>query len=391
MAASIKIERGPSSLTVTQSWSQPVKWFLLLFSIPWNLIVFVFLLTDFPWFILIHAAAGVGIFYFAILLFVNKTVLRASNRQLSVKNGPLPSLSKDRELEVNHIAQLFLKRTGSERQGKHGPSTPVYGLAAKLDTGVEITLMNGFKDPDQVRDLERTIEDYLGIHDEAVPVSDTLDLQPLKDLLPARWAEKVEMLEEKSRRGLERERNGPAGSMPAPDRTNFGGAQPLPVHDVAGHFPLYRAAPGAKLSFRGKPVSLEWAAQADWSDSRVTTARQLRLKRAADQEHVFLYAEYDGSRWNYLEERRLSDLEAAKLGFTGPDHLVSFTNGEDKFYPREEQEGIRYVPGVPPHSVVQFVYFTVRSKTQFRALRPTGAEWEVYVQEAVDSGDFDEI
>ncbi|MEM6771165.1 MAG: hypothetical protein AAF597_11315, partial [Bacteroidota bacterium] len=166
-----------------------------------------------------------------------------------------------------------------------------------------------------------------------------------------------------------------------------GTPRPLPQPDHDFDFPLYFKPEGANVKVKDEPFRLGRSAQIDWQDDDATTGRQLELQPQSGGERRYFYTQIERERWSYYEERRLDDDEATALGFTGKDHPLRFNNGDERYYPRDLQQGIRFMNNYG-QNVEQYIYFTTSSSTQFRALKPEGRDWEVYVMEPFDAGAF---
>lgn len=394
MAKQITTERTPAGLRIIYSWKSAARWFLLFFALLWNGMVFFFFTVGAGWFIVFHLLAGLAILYYTLCLFVNRSTIEIGQGRLRVGAGPLPNLASRTDLAVRSIQQLYLQRTGEQKSGNK--TTPLYSLVARLDTGAEKKLVNSIANPDVVRELESTIEDFLGIQDEAVALPDEpfAGYRQVRDMLPDKWGRHLDRMEAQHRERVDAERNaGKPGykskaPLPRPRQEQHLPAAPLPQHDSPGDFPLYRAESGAEFLLQGRPATVGRSAQLDWDDARIPHGRQIEV-RTADGETTYFYAALEHERWSYHEERRLGQDELRRLGFTATAaHPSSLSNGGDRYYPHERQHGHRFAAGAPPREVEQYVYFTTRASTEFRALRPLGGDWEVYVMEPVSGSRY---
>ena len=173
----------PSGLRLTYRWFSPAAWFLALFCLFWDgFLVFWYAgaTTGVDWskgldavagpqlmfllFPLIHVAVGVGLTYFTVCSFVNRTVIDVSPREISVRIGPLPWRG-NRSVAPMQIAQIY--REEIVRQTKNGQSI-TYELSAVLKDGKKLKLLSGLHGADQALYLEQEIERHLGIRDQAV-------------------------------------------------------------------------------------------------------------------------------------------------------------------------------------------------------------------------------
>jgi len=173
----------PSGLRLTWRWMSPAAYFLVFFCVFWDgFLVFWYATatSDVDWsqgaealagprlmmllFPLLHVAAGIGITYFTVCKFVNRTVVDVSPRELVVRIEPLPWPGK-RAVAPLQIAQIY--REEVVRHGKNG-TTITYQLSAALKDGKKLKLLSGLEAADQALYLEQEIERHLGIRDQPV-------------------------------------------------------------------------------------------------------------------------------------------------------------------------------------------------------------------------------
>jgi len=169
---SITVEDTGFGLRLVRRWFSPVFFFLLFFCVVWNGILFGFfsLMRDsgVPWvfrlFSLLHVAVGLGLSYFTLCGFVNRTTVEVERGQtLSVRHGPLPWRGA-RTLDVADVAQLFVG--ASRRSDRDGATSPSFALAALTKDGQRVTLMRvaGFG-LEEALYLEQELERHLRIRD----------------------------------------------------------------------------------------------------------------------------------------------------------------------------------------------------------------------------------
>lgn len=417
MANKLNIERESGALRIDYSWKTPGMWFLAFFAIVWNLFVFFFLIMGAGFlagfFVIFHVLAGVFIGWYALSRLFNKTTIMVDQQKMLMEHGPIPwPFSKAQHIPARSLVQLYVERSSVKINDK-----PTYQLMAKLDTGVIVKLVNAELDKQLLLDLEHTIEAYLNIkNDTSFDLGEKGDfegldleqmkaqlekLKKLKQWLPGGVVKQMELAEEKILRETAAGGSVPyrsagksspvSGSSGKKDdgffsRAASSGPRPLPEPDHNFVYPLYHASEGDAFTYLGKPYRLGRSAQIDWTDKHITTGRQLEAQGAGSVLHI--YAQNERERWAYYEERRLDDDEVEHLGFIGDTHPNRFDNGSERYYPRDEQTGTRYM-GRVGEAVQQFIYFTTSSGTLFRALKPVGRGWEVYVMEVVDGGSFE--
>lgn len=113
---------------------------------------------------LLHVAVGVGLTYYTLCGFLNRTTVNVARDQISVRHGPLPWFG-NRNVPAMQVAQVY--REEIVRQGKNGPHTS-YQLSAALKDNRKLKLLSGLDAPDLALYLEQEIERHLGIRDQAV-------------------------------------------------------------------------------------------------------------------------------------------------------------------------------------------------------------------------------
>jgi len=168
----ISMEQTSGGLLFSYRWFSPAYIFIALFAIAWDgFLVFWYSIATsqnaplmmllFP---IIHVLVGIGITYYALAGFYNKTLVLVGEGKLTIQHVPLP-WPGNRVLQASDITQLYSQerviRTRNGTQLK-------YQLNAITHDNKKITLMSNLTAPDQVRFLEHKLEEYLGITD--VPV-----------------------------------------------------------------------------------------------------------------------------------------------------------------------------------------------------------------------------
>ncbi|MEL7162013.1 MAG: hypothetical protein AAFN92_14725, partial [Bacteroidota bacterium] len=412
----IKVQRHSNALEISYNWRMTGLWFLVLWSVIWNFGALFALFAGAGLFISLHVLVGIFVGYFTLTRFFNKTNISVDRQTMRLTHGPLPwPFTKDREIPARALTQLYVNKSSTRVNNKS-----TYNLVAKLDTGATVKLLKSQQDRKLLTDLERTIETYLDIkNDTSLDLSadghSQLDLEQMAATLEKmesikKWLPKsiVAQMEE-AKVKMEQQASAmehptspgsarPSGPLPpvspsqpeAPDwdvsvRLPDGGPRPFPDSEHDFVYPLYRASEGTLFTWNVDPYRIGRTAQIDWADDDQTIGRQLEARQNLTGEVRYLYTELERGRWAYYEERRLDDAEVTRLGFTDAGHPHRFENGEDRYYPRNEQSGTRFV-GASGEAATQFVYFTTGGSTQFRALRADGRGWEGYGMEPVDGG-----
>lgn len=174
--ASIQVSDTPLSLQFTRRWFNGTFIFLVFFCIAWDaFLIFWYTMAGtigpsggpglfFLLFPLVHVAVGVGLTYYTIAGFVNRTVIDVNDNHVSIRHQPLPWRGNC-ELSSSDLKQLYCERKVSH--SKNGTSI-TYRLNAILKNGEKHQLITGLPDQDTAIYLEQQIEKRLGIKDERV-------------------------------------------------------------------------------------------------------------------------------------------------------------------------------------------------------------------------------
>jgi hypothetical protein len=174
MPKGVAVERDAVSMTIVRSWFHPALVFLVFFCVAWDsFLVFWYavaaraempgparlLAVVFP---AAHVAVGLGLTYYVLCGFLNKTRIRASRSELDVSHGPLPWYGA-RTVPAREVDQLFCREKG---RGKEGQAA--YIVSAVLRDGKRIDLVSDLQSREQARYIEQEVERYLGIADRPV-------------------------------------------------------------------------------------------------------------------------------------------------------------------------------------------------------------------------------
>ncbi len=172
----------PKGVTVTDDgvtrtlrfrWFTPAAFFLLFFCIAWDsFLVFwyskaVGMGPKVPWLMVVfpiaHVAVGIGLTYYTLCLFVNRTLVTVDSA-LRVDHGPL-FWSGQALLPADDITALYCEMQVS--RGKGGPSV-TYLVKAVTTDGREVTLLARLDTLPQAKFFERQLEAWLGLPPTAV-------------------------------------------------------------------------------------------------------------------------------------------------------------------------------------------------------------------------------
>lgn len=173
----MRMENWGPELSITRTWYSHAVWFLLAFCIFWDGFLVVWYTAGIgammsgsgdgmAWIMLLfpvlHVAVGLGLTYLVLCTFVNKTVIKVSMGELTVRHGPLPCPG-NHQVPTCDLKQLYC--TEKIHRGKNGCSTS-YNLEAYLRDGKKLTLLSGLDQLDQALYVEQQVEQHLRIPDE---------------------------------------------------------------------------------------------------------------------------------------------------------------------------------------------------------------------------------
>lgn len=384
----LEISRHSNQLEITYRWRTKMAYGLLFFAIVWNAFLTVFLVVGAGWFISAHAAVGLGMGYYALALLLNKSKITVNRQHFTVQHGPLPTFLANRDLWASEVQQLHLKATGTVRSGNN--VTQLYALRLRTKDGRDFKVLSGLGDLLLGQTIERTIEDYLGIEDEAAEETFTLpDLGILEKFIPEHVRQEIQRVGRNLPDGQLPTFEVPVTVHPAPV------AEPLPAaprDEHADHlsyaFALCHAPVGARFTVKDAPYRLTERSTLRWSSG--PESLDLRAAPEAAGPPRQFYAVPDGNQWAYYEERTLDAEESASLGFEGAEPPVSLRNGDDRYHLLEHRNGVlQGAYGEVP--VEQHIYYSSRATARFRALRLAGGRRAVMIQQPVDSGYIEAI
>jgi hypothetical protein len=166
---SIQYSESPEGIRLARRWFTPGLIFLLFFCIVWDgFLVFWYSMAIggagppgfFSWIFILfpicHVAVGIGLTYFVIAGFLNRTLIDVSRDELRVWHGPVPWKGNVR-LDVERIDQLYCSFTQSSKGAQS------FGVNVLLKDGRQLKLCSMLSSADEGRYLVRAIEDYLGL------------------------------------------------------------------------------------------------------------------------------------------------------------------------------------------------------------------------------------
>ena len=181
MPGGITIDEWGPDLTITRRWWSPVFLFLVFFCIGWDsFLVFWYTMAfgdagggPMGWLMIVfpiaHVAIGVGLTYFTIAGFVNKTIIRTGGGQLTVRHGPLP-WPGNRMISTDEVDQLYCTEhiSRNSNNNNNNNNSTSYRVNATLRDGTKAKLLSGLTEADQALYIEQKLEAHLNIEDRPV-------------------------------------------------------------------------------------------------------------------------------------------------------------------------------------------------------------------------------
>lgn len=173
---SIGLDQTSEGLRLTYRWFSPVFFFLLFFCIAWDsFLVFWYwmglqgmaqagpmaiIMLVFP---IAHVAVGIGLTYFTIAGFLNRTWIDVTRDSLSVRHGPVP-WKGNKVLPVDNLDQLYCSVNAGDSSRN---SQMQYCINALLKDGRKEKL-SALQSADEARFIERSVEEFLGLQHHPV-------------------------------------------------------------------------------------------------------------------------------------------------------------------------------------------------------------------------------
>ena len=113
-------------------------------------------------FALPHTAVGIGLTYFTVALFVNRTIVRVGSGRLAVHHGPLPWRGNLERPTRGVIGLRVLERDSSGGRNRNRPGTVTWDVHIVQD-GVSVPLLTGLDDHDKARFFAARVGRELGV------------------------------------------------------------------------------------------------------------------------------------------------------------------------------------------------------------------------------------
>jgi hypothetical protein len=172
----IQVDKEFQHLRIVRKWFGFKFVFLTLFVIVWDAFLinwysngfsssfqdgFELMFVLFP---LVHVAVGLGLTYYVLAGYLNKTFIDVDFTSLSIKHAPLPFWG-NKTVSSKTIRQLYCKRDDFPN---HRNSYRTFAIHAITSERRNIKLLSGLDTSEQALFIEQEIEKFLNIEDKPV-------------------------------------------------------------------------------------------------------------------------------------------------------------------------------------------------------------------------------
>lgn len=165
----LDIIQTPQSAIIRRTWFSHMVWFLIFFCIFWDgFLIFWYagalagasrggpLMLPFLLFPLLHVAVGIGLTYFVVCTFVNKTDIILDASMLTVKTHPLP-WPGNKSLQAGTMTRFLVRERFSRSENSTSVTFSVYYVDI---TNREQRLVTGLKTREQADYIAAALTRY---------------------------------------------------------------------------------------------------------------------------------------------------------------------------------------------------------------------------------------
>lgn len=353
----IEIFETDRSLSIALDWFTPVAYFLGFFSVIWcGFLLFWYSMAlgggaplIFFLFPLLHVAVGIGLAYYTLCLFKNKTYIDLDRDYLTIAHKPIPWWKGNKEINTHDVDQLYVKEKITN--SKNG-SQITYQLRAKLKNGKDEELFNlQSLESHQVLEIEERLERFMGIPDEPV----------------------------RGEYGGGRAVKKATNALPRKQRQKF---------SPSSFAYLYESRIRDFVSFKTEDQSISAVTQYDWNDGDSDKFFQL-----LDAQNLarLIYVEQNKALLTAFMEQ---DIPIGKTGLSvfpkdNPPASIN-VDGQSYFFSKTKK-GNAFVTGVSREvEIAQWLYESSDKKTQIRFIDYAG-QLSAYQGEQLSPEDFEQV
>ena len=171
--ATLVVQEEGDIRVLRRRWFRPVYLFLLFFCIAWDSFLvfwytmalampamggFDILAVVFP---IAHVAVGVGLTYFVIAGFLNKSYVGVAADRLYVRHRPVP-WPGNRDLPTAAVKEVYVEQSSHTQTRHNEPVQYQYNLNAVVDDGKTAKLLGGLDLP-EAQYAAQTLNDWLNL------------------------------------------------------------------------------------------------------------------------------------------------------------------------------------------------------------------------------------
>jgi hypothetical protein len=167
----MEIVRRHDGIALVRHWRGWRTIFFTAFAVAWNgfLVVWYSMAaatgnTSMMLFPLLHVAVGLGLAYYVVASWVNRTYVAATGSKLAVRHEPVPWFGK-RDLDAHRVEQLWSKER--IHRTKNGTRRS-WELRARMRDGADVKVVGGLDAVEQALFLEQELEKWLGCEDAKI-------------------------------------------------------------------------------------------------------------------------------------------------------------------------------------------------------------------------------
>jgi len=158
-----------SYIEIVRIWFGRKVIFMTAFAIFWDGFLFMWYSKVDEWtnpmgfyyFPLIHVAVGIGLTYYVVAGWLNRTHILIGQGKIAVRHRPVPWIG-EKTLEAADLRQLYAKDKVSHSRND---TSVTYEVRAVTRSGRNIELVSGLESSEQAVYIEQEIEKYLNIED----------------------------------------------------------------------------------------------------------------------------------------------------------------------------------------------------------------------------------
>ncbi len=172
MPKGIEIHEQVSNIEIIYRWFSFLTIFLTVFCLFWDGAIYFFFMrfsedgaNSFNWFLSAHIIIGLGLSYYALISWVNRTHIKVGQGIIEVRHRPFPWPGQ-KLLYSDDIDQLYARE--KVRRNSDGHRSVSYDVYARLNSGRLVKVLGGLENMQQARYIERVIESQLSITDKPV-------------------------------------------------------------------------------------------------------------------------------------------------------------------------------------------------------------------------------